>query len=361
MRSDNPEAARVLVAMSGGVDSSVAAKLLMERGFDCIGCTMRLYDNGDAGIPHGRTCCSLEDVEDARGVAYQLGMPYYVFNFTDCFREKVIGNFVRSYEAGRTPNPCIDCNRYLKFDKLFARARALGCAYIATGHYARIGCEGGRYVLRKAADESKDQSYVLYDVTQEKLAHLLFPLGELQKPEVRALAAQAGFRNARKRDSQDICFVPDGDYARAIERFTGKTSERGSFVTRDGRVLGTHCGVIHYTIGQRRGLGLSLPEPMYVCEIDAGRNTVVLGSAQELLRREAHAEAVCWISGAAPEEALRCRVKIRYRQKEQPATVVPTGADTANLQFDEPQRAVTPGQSAVFYDGETVLGGGILR
>ena len=243
---------KILIAMSGGVDSSVAAKLLADAGNDCVGCTMKLYTNEDAGISRSRTCCSLDDVEDARSVAARLKMPYYVFNFSEDFREKVIEKFVRSYEAGLTPNPCIDCNRYMKFAKLFDRAKVLGCDHIATGHYARIERAGESYVLKKALDASKDQSYVLYDMTQEQLAHTLFPLGSLHKHETRALAEAAGFLNAEKPDSQDICFVPDGDYARVIELHTGKKAAPGDFVDPSGRVLGQHGGLIRYTIGQHR-------------------------------------------------------------------------------------------------------------
>ena len=234
----------ILVAMSGGVDSSVAAKLLADAGNCCTGCTMKLYTNEDAGIPRGHTCCSLDDVEDARSVAARLGMRYYVFNFSEDFEEKVIGKFVSSYRHGRTPNPCIDCNRFMKFDKLFERARLLGCDHVATGHYARIEEQNGKFILKKALDASKDQSYVLYTMTQEQLAHTLFPLGALPKTQTRAIAEEAGFWNAHKPDSQDICFVPDGDYAAAIERLTGEKSEPGDFVDRQGHVLGRHGGII---------------------------------------------------------------------------------------------------------------------
>lgn len=243
MTGSEARADRVLVAMSGGVDSSEAAKLLRDAGYECTGCTMKLYRNEDAGVSRSRTCCSLEDIEDARSAAFRLGIPYYVFNFTEEFREKVIGKFVASYCRGLTPNPCIDCNRYLKFGALFQRADLLGCRYVATGHYARIDVQEGKYRLRKAADESKDQSYVLYMLTQEQLARTLFPLGELRKEEVRNLAEQAGLGNARKPDSQDICFVPDGDYARVIELHTGRAAEPGNFVSPDGTVLGQHRGL----------------------------------------------------------------------------------------------------------------------
>lgn len=346
--------------MSGGVDSSLAAKLTVERGFDCIGCTMKLYENEDAGIERGRTCCSLDDVEDARSVAYKLRMPFYVFNFTDAFREIVIRKFVDSYERGVTPNPCVDCNRYMKFDKLYERAQTLGCDYIVTGHYAQIEEKDGKFLLKKALDDTKDQSYVLYSLTQEQLAHTLFPLGGMKKSEVREIADQCGFVNAQKPDSQDICFVPDGDYARVIELHTGKTPMQGNFVNKDGKVLGKHKGIIHYTIGQRKGLGIAAAEPLYVCKICPESGDVLLGSNTDLFSRDAEVADFNWISGEAPTASFRCKAKVRYRHKEQWATVTPTGDRTVHILFDEPQRAITPGQSAVLYDGDTVLGGGVI-
>ncbi|MBQ7346985.1 MAG: tRNA 2-thiouridine(34) synthase MnmA [Clostridia bacterium] len=352
---------KALIAMSGGVDSSLAAKLMVDRGFECIGCTMKLYENEDAGPECSRTCCSLDDVEDARSVAYKLGMPFYVFNFTQEFRDTVIGKFIESYEKGITPNPCIDCNRYMKFDKLYERAKALGCDDIVTGHYARIEKKDGKYVLKKALDETKDQSYVLYSLTQEQLAHTQFPLGNLKKTEVRAIAEQSGFVNADKPDSQDICFVPDGDYARVIKLHTGKEPVQGNFVDTKGNVLGRHKGIIHYTLGQRKGLGVSSTEPLYVCKICPQSGDVILGSNEELFGKEAEVTDFHWISGLAPKEAFRCKAKIRYRQPEQWATVIPIDEDAVHITFDEPQRAITPGQAAVLYDGDTVLGGGTIQ
>ena len=352
---------RALIAMSGGVDSSLAAKLMQDDGYECIGCTMRLFHNEDAGLERSRTCCSLEDVEDARSVAYELGMRFYVFNFTDDFRNTVIRRFVESYQNGITPNPCIDCNRYMKFGKLFDRAKILDCDCVVTGHYARIEERDGRYVLKKAIDATKDQSYVLYAMTQDQLAHTRFPLGNLCKTHVRALAEQNGFVNADKPDSQDICFVPNGDYAHIIELQTGCKAAAGNFVDRCGNVLGTHRGVIHYTIGQRKGVGIAAGEPLYVCRICPQSNTVVLGRNEDLFSTEADAADFNWISGESPKQAIRCKVKIRYRQAEQWATVTPCGEHDVHISFDDPQRAVTPGQAAVLYDGDIVLGGGTIR
>lgn len=349
--------------MSGGVDSSVAAFLMKERGYECIGATMKLYHNEDIGQPQGHTCCSLEDVEDARSVAYSIGIPYYVFNFSDKFREKVMDRFVYAYENGATPNPCIDCNRFLKFDKLYLRAKELGCGYVATGHYARIEKDGtrGRYLLKKAMDHTKDQSYVLYSMTQEQLAHTIFPLGEYQKAQVREIAARQGFLNAKKHDSQDICFVPNGRYAEFIEGYTGRQYPQGDFLDERGNVIGRHGGIIRYTIGQRKGLGVSAAAPLYVTKIDPENNTVTLGKNESLYSRSLIAEDLNLIAVDKIERPLRVKAKIRYRQSEQWATVVQTDKDKAEVLFDEPQRAVTKGQAVVFYDGDIVVGGGTIQ
>ncbi len=352
---------KALIAMSGGVDSSVAALLMKEQGYDCVGCTMKLYQNEDAGIPKEHTCCSLDDVEDAKRIARYLKIPYYIFNFSHDFRAKIIDRFVWSYENGRTPNPCIDCNRYMKFGKLFERAQILGCDKIVTGHYARIEKQGEQYILKKAADDKKDQSYVLYAMTQQQLRQTMFPLGELQKTTVRKLAEEHGFTNASKPDSQDICFVPHGNYARVIELYSKHPVCPGNFVDSSGAVLGQHRGIIHYTIGQRKGLGISFSEPRYVCAIDSANNTVTLGVSSEVYQRHLTADDFNWISGTAPSGSIRCKAKIRYQQAEQPATATVLPDKTVEVVFDAPQRAVTPGQAVVLYDGDIVLGGGVIR
>ena len=343
---------KALIAMSGGVDSSVAAKLTIEAGYECIGCTMKLFDADTAG-----------NAEDARKVADRLGMPFHVFDLRDLFRCRVIDRFVDAYSHGRTPNPCIDCNKNLKFGELMQKADELGCDKIVTGHYARIELDPdtGKYLLRKGLDASKDQSYVLYNLTQEQLARVLFPLGGLTKAEVRELAGADGFENADKAESQDICFVPDGDYASVVERYAGCSFPEGDYVDLEGNVIGTHKGIIHYTIGQTRGLGQAFGEKRYVCRIDADKNQVVLGDNKDVFSSTAKAVSFNWISGETPAEDVRCRVRVRYKQKEQPATVCPIGNDAVEIVFDEPQRAITPGQSAVLYDGDIVLGGGIIE
>ena len=353
---------KILAAMSGGVDSAVAAMLMKQSGYDCIGVTMKLFGNDEIGLKKEHTCCSLDDVEDARSVARKLGIPYYVFNFSDRFTETVIKRFVEAYEQGQTPNPCIDCNRYLKFDALYRRAVELGCDKIVTGHYAGIDKDPatGRCRLLRGADPSKDQSYVLWTMTQEQLAHTFFPLHHYTKETVRRLAEENGFINARKHDSQDICFVPDGDYASFVEQYTGKTYPTGNFVDLDGKILGRHKGIIHYTVGQRRGLGLALPAPLYVASIDPVSNEVVLAPDDALFSCELTAHDINLISVPKIEGSVRLQAKVRYRHTPATATVTQPDADTLHLVFDEPQRAITKGQSVVLYDGDAVFGGGII-
>ncbi|MBO5077760.1 MAG: tRNA 2-thiouridine(34) synthase MnmA [Clostridia bacterium] len=343
---------KVLVAMSGGVDSSAAAAILQSQGYDCIGCTLRLFDKGGDNAD--------ADIRAAESVCAAMGIPYCVFNYQNEFRDCVIADFVQNYIDGRTPNPCIVCNRRMKFGALMRRAEQLGCEYVATGHYARIERTGGRFLLKKALDPAKDQSYVLYSLTQEQLAHVLFPLGGMEKADVRALATENSFENAQKPESQDICFVPDGDYAGFIERFSGNTFPAGDVVDTAGNLLGRHRGLHHYTVGQRKGLGIAAEAPLYVRRLDAASNRVVLARAAEMFDRECTVTAVNWIPSPLPASPVRCKARIRYHHPEQPCTVIPLSADSVRMVFDAPVRAITPGQAAVFYDGDVVLGGGTI-
>ena len=347
-------AKKILAAMSGGVDSSVCALLLGRQGYEVIGATMRLH-GGDA-------CGSDKDIQDARAVCERLGIEHMAVDMSESFEQEVIGRFIAAYEHCETPNPCVECNRSLKFGRLLDYALEQGCDAVATGHYARISrdAQTGRMLLRKAADLSKDQSYVLYSLTQHQLMHTVFPLGELTKAQVRETAAEAGFANAHKHDSQDICFVPDGDYASFIECHTGRSYPCGDFIDRSGRVLGRHSGIIRYTIGQRKGLGIALGERSYVTALDPKNNTVTLGSNEDLFSKTLRIRRINLITLPKLEEPVRAAVKIRYNQTEQPATVIQLDDDLIEITFDEPQRAVTMGQSAVIYQGDTVLGGGTI-
>ena len=366
------ENATIAVAMSGGVDSSTVAAILARTGNSVVGLTLQLWDQtrlaGKHGIPDapkaGR-CCSLDDVYDARRVAEHLGIPYYVVNQEDRFERDVVRPFVDEYLAGRTPVPCSLCNNHIKFDQLLKTARSIGAERIATGHYAVNEYDGKRrrWILKRPADLAKDQTYFLFGLTQEQLAHTLFPLGQMTKPEVRAVARQHGLRLAEKPDSQEICFVPGGDYKRFLAAYLEEQGEpapetAGELVAAGGEVIGRHEGIFQFTVGQRKGLGVSSPTPLYVLNIDSASHRVTVGADAELATRELHAQRVNWISVAALTAPMRVRVKIRHRHEPAWATLEPAGEDEVIACFDEPQRAVTPGQSAVFYDEEEVVGGG---
>lgn len=365
--TQNPARAVTAIAMSGGIDSSVAAFLMKRQGYDCMGITLELTGGENSGI------------DDAREIARFLNIPYHAIDLKDAFDEEVIKRFVSSYIKGNTPNPCVDCNRFIKFGRLFKKAEELGCNYIATGHYAQIEYDNinninGSYLLKKGVDEKKDQSYVLYSLTQAQLAHIKFPLGSLTKTEVRRIAEEQGFVNAHKKESQDICFVENknensknnidnganGDYAGFIENYTGKTFPPGDFLDTAGNILGRHNGIIRYTTGQRRGLGLALKHPMYVQSKCAVTNTVILCTDEELHSKSLTACDINIISGGQIHGRMKINAKVRYNQKEQPAVVEQTGEDELHIEFDSPQRAVTKGQAVVLYDGDIVVGGGTI-
>ena len=339
---------KAIVAMSGGVDSSVTAALMLEEGYRCTGVTLKLHGSNEAGL------------DDARQTARKLGIAHHVLDLTEDFRDEVIRRFIESYESGDTPNPCVDCNRYIKFGRLFSRAQHLDCELLATGHYAQIEKSGSRCLLKKAADGKKDQSYVLYTLGQETLARIRFPLGSLTKKEVREIAEGRGLANAKKQDSQDICFVPEGDYGAFMEAYTGKRYPPGDILDIDGKVIGKHRGLVRYTLGQRRGLGVAANRPVYVIAKDTARNIITLGAEGALYSKTLTAGRINLIACETMEKPMRIMVKTRYLQEEKPAWAVQTAADEIRIEFDEGQRAITPGQSAVLYDGDIVIGGGII-
>ena len=343
----------VMIGMSGGVDSSVAAYLLQHNQYHCVGCTMRLYCS---------PCGAEDNVADARSVADRMGIPFHVFDFQEDFHRCVIRSFISSYESGITPNPCIQCNRFLKFGVMLEKALELGCTYVATGHYAQIRKDEhtGRYLLYKAADKAKDQSYFLYSLTQHQLSHTLFPLGELTKEEARKIADSQGFVTARKKDSQDICFVPDGDYVAFMKDYTGKSYAPGDYLDLSGKVVGKHQGAVCYTLGQRKGLGIALGAPVYVCAKDMQQNTVTVGPNEALFHNALRAADWNWILFPALTHPIRVTAKIRHSQNEQSATVYPEENGFARVVFDQPQRAITPGQAVVLYQGDLVVGGGTI-
>lgn len=354
---------KVVVGMSGGVDSSVAAYLLKEQGYDVIGVTMQIWQDEDVFVQSQEGgCCGLSAVDDARRVAERLEIPYYVMNFREDFHKYVIDYFVSEYEKARTPNPCIACNRYVKWESLLHRSLEIGADYIATGHYARImQLPNGRYTIRNSVTAAKDQTYALYNLTQEQLSHTLMPVGDYDKPHIRQIAEEIGLPVATKHDSQDICFVPDHDYASFITQETGKESMPGNFVDEEGNVMGQHRGLIHYTIGQRKGLGISSATPIFVRELRPETNEVVLCKSESLFSRDCHVDNVNYMAEEKLTEPVRAIGKIRYSHAGAPCTLYPQPDGTLLAQFDEPQRAMTPGQAAVFYQDDHVLCGGTIE
>jgi len=355
---------KVVVGMSGGVDSSVAAYLLKEQGYDVVGVTMQIWQEEDQITQEeSGGCCGLSAVDDARRVAWELGIPYYVMNFKKEFKDHVIDYFIDEYVKGRTPNPCIACNRYVKWESLLKRSMDIGADYIATGHYAQIEkLPNGRYALKKSVTSAKDQTYALYNLTQDQLAHTLMPVGIYEKSQIRKLAEQIGIQVAKKPDSQEICFIPDHDYAKFIEENSDAKLTPGNFVDLEGNILGRHEGITHYTVGQRKGLGLSMGKPVFVVEIRPETNEVVIGDSQDVFCDHLTCSRLNWMAvDGLHGETMRVMAKIRYSHKGAPCTIREIGADQVEVQFDEPQRAITPGQAVVFYDGDYVAGGGVIE
>lgn len=353
---------RVVVAMSGGVDSSVAAALLVERGYDVVGMMMRLWSEETAAGGAANRCCTPDQMADARRIADKLGIPFYVLDTKEVFRKTIVQYFIDQHRQGFTPNPCIECNRHIRFDFLLNNALALDADYLATGHYARVAQdEGGRFLLKTGLDDHKDQSYVLSVMGQEQLSKTMFPVGEYAKPEVREIAARFGLPTASKKDSQDLCFLGDGDYRRFLRDYAPEVMAAGPIMRSDGAVVGEHAGLANYTIGQRRGLGVYGDEPLYVIGINPTANALVVGTADELGGRELTAKRVNWTSGIVPDTPFHAQAKIRYKAKPAPATVTPLDGGRMRIVFDEPLRDITPGQGAVVYDGDLCLGGGIIE
>ncbi|MFQ5996025.1 MAG: tRNA 2-thiouridine(34) synthase MnmA [Dehalococcoidales bacterium] len=354
--------AEVVIAMSGGVDSSVAAALLKEEGYQVIGVTMQIWPSGKDEDRFGG-CCGIGAVEDAKKVAYKLGIPHYVMNFRDIFARKVIADFSEEYRLGRTPNPCIRCNQYIKFEALLEKAKGLGADFIATGHHARVEKDEttGRHLLKKGVDQQKDQSYFLYPVTQKQLSHILFPIGNRTKEKVRESARELALPVADKSESQEICFIPDDDYPEFLKDYIPQAAKPGPILNERGSILGNHQGIMFYTIGQRKGLGISAKEPLYVIAIEPERNAVIVGNKEKVLGDELIANHLNWISIARPTQSITAKAKVRYRHPEAETTITPLDEDRVYVKFAEPQLAITPGQAIVFYDGDIVIGGGTIE